>query len=383
MTRTSSIVTIAIAIGLASCKPAGDTDEAGALKTKEITQQAYIYALPMVAGYKAIYGVAVDTAGTGYRGPWNQIHSDPGCSRRPTRSSSRRTATRPTPCCLDLRAEPIVICVPAVEKTRYYSVQIIDRNTFNYGYIGSRATGNEAGRLSRRRARMEGRDAGRHQQVFHSRRNSLWRIFRTQLFGPADMPNVVKVQAGYQVRPLSTYLKQPAPPAAPAIDFPGVRQRSMVKTEFFQYRDFVLQFIPAGAGREGNARSARPDRHGAGQAIRVFEGYRLEHKAEVGLGMKDGDSKVEDKVEEGRQDDQWLERRLSVRRPVFLQRRLAAAGCRRQGGHLRQQCRRGDVPWRRGRIGGEDARWQQAQLHADLRGRAVAAGERLLVGDDV
>ena len=46
---------------------------------------------------------------------------------------------------LDLRAEPIVISVPAVEKERYYSVQLCDGNTFNYGYIGSRATGNDAG----------------------------------------------------------------------------------------------------------------------------------------------------------------------------------------------------------------------------------------------
>jgi hypothetical protein len=33
------------------------------------------------------------------------------------------------------------------------------------------------------------------------------------------MPNVEKVQAGYKVQPLSAYLKQPAPPAAAAIDF--------------------------------------------------------------------------------------------------------------------------------------------------------------------
>ena len=46
---------------------------------------------------------------------------------------------------LDLRAEPMVISVPAVEKERYYSVQMIDGNTYNYGYIGSRATGNEPG----------------------------------------------------------------------------------------------------------------------------------------------------------------------------------------------------------------------------------------------
>ena len=42
---------------------------------------------------------------------------------------------------IDLRAEPTVISVPAVPKPRYYSVQLTDANTFNYGYIGSRTTG--------------------------------------------------------------------------------------------------------------------------------------------------------------------------------------------------------------------------------------------------
>jgi hypothetical protein len=44
---------------------------------------------------------------------------------------------------IDLRAEPTVLSVPAVSKPRYYSVQLTDANTFNYGYIGSRAIGTE------------------------------------------------------------------------------------------------------------------------------------------------------------------------------------------------------------------------------------------------
>jgi len=33
------------------------------------------------------------------------------------------------------------------------------------------------------------------------------------------MPNVVKVQAGYKVQPLSAFLNQPAPPPAAKLDF--------------------------------------------------------------------------------------------------------------------------------------------------------------------
>ena len=59
---------------------------------------------------------------------------------------SRPTATRRTRwSLLDLRAEPIVLCVPEIEKARYYAVQLVDLYTFNYGYIGSRTTGNGAG----------------------------------------------------------------------------------------------------------------------------------------------------------------------------------------------------------------------------------------------
>ena len=40
----------------------------------------------------------------------------------------------------------LVLTVPEVEKDRYYSVQLTDMYACNYGYIGSRATGNAAGR---------------------------------------------------------------------------------------------------------------------------------------------------------------------------------------------------------------------------------------------
>ena len=45
---------------------------------------------------------------------------------------------------------------------------------------------------------------------------------------------------------LSAYLQQSPPPPAPAIDFPKIDQE-LVKTHFFDYLDFALQFAPAEA----------------------------------------------------------------------------------------------------------------------------------------
>jgi hypothetical protein len=45
----------------------------------------------------------------------------------------------------DLRSEPIVLTVPAMEKERYFSVQLIDYYTFNFDYIDTRTTSNGGG----------------------------------------------------------------------------------------------------------------------------------------------------------------------------------------------------------------------------------------------
>ena len=146
---------------------------------------------------------------------------------------------------LDLRTEPIVLSVPQVEKTRFYSVMLCDGNTYNYGYIGSRATGPEAGDYLVAGPDWKGDAPSGIKKVFRSTTQFSLASYRTQLFNADDMPNVVKIQSGYKVQPLSQYLNQPAPPAAPAINFAKINEE-VVKTGFFDYLDFALQFAPAG-----------------------------------------------------------------------------------------------------------------------------------------
>jgi hypothetical protein len=191
----------------------------------------------------------------------------------------------------DLRAEPMVLSVPAVEKTRYYSVMLCDGNTFNYGYIGSRATGNDAGDYMVVGPNWQGVTPPGIKKVFQSSTQFSIAAYRTQLFNPEDMPNVEKVQAGYKAQPLSAYLKQPAPPAAPAIDFPKV-DTELAKKNFFEYLDFVLQFAPAGP--EERVIREKLARIGVGPGKTFdFKELPLEHKLEIGLGMKIGEEKVE------------------------------------------------------------------------------------------
>jgi hypothetical protein len=195
---------------------------------------------------------------------------------------------------MDLRTEPIVLSVPAVDPKRYYSVMLCDGNTYNYGYIGTRATGSEAGDYMVVGPDWKGTTPPGIKKVFQSSTQFSVAGYRTQLFNAADLPNVVKVQAGYKVQPLSAYLKQASPPPAQATDFPKI-DKELVKTNFFQYLDFALQFAPPEANeKEIRAKLARIG-IGPGKTF-DFKDLSLEHKAAVGLGMKDGEAKVDSAV---------------------------------------------------------------------------------------
>ncbi len=145
---------------------------------------------------------------------------------------------------VDLRAEPIVLSVPAVSKDRYYSAQLIDGNTYHYGYVGRRATGTAPGNYLIVQPDLKGQTPAGIKKVFQSTTYFGLTPFRTQLFNAKDMPNVEKVHAGYRAQTLSAYLHQPPPPAAPAIDFPKA-DADLVESNFFEFLDFALQFNPA------------------------------------------------------------------------------------------------------------------------------------------
>jgi hypothetical protein len=201
---------------------------------------------------------------------------------------------------MDLRAEPMVLSVPAVEKKRYYSVQLVDGNTYNYGYIGSRATGNAPGSYMVVGPTWEGEAPKGIDKVFRSSTDFTLAIFRTQLFDAADIDNVKKVQAGYTAEPLHSFLGTAAPPPAPGVDFPKI-DKDLVKSNFFEYLDFALQFAPA-AENEKEIR-AKLAKIGVGQYKSFkFSDLPLGHRLEIGLGMKEGAKTVAKEIAAGAKD---------------------------------------------------------------------------------
>jgi hypothetical protein len=270
----------------------------GIRETKAIAQEGFIYGLPIVMYYTSVYELFVDTTSSQYKAPIGTLTNEARVFT--PKDTAVITPNSDTPYSLmevDLRAEPTVISVPAVPKPRYYSVQLTDANTFNYGYMGSRSTGTEAGDYMVVGPDWKGETPKQIKQVFHSTTPFSAIVFRTQLFNAEDLPNVVKIQSGYKVQPLSAYLKQPAPPAPPAINYLKANAE-IAKKEFWELLDFALQYVPAGPEEVDIRAKLASIGIGAGKQFDMKD-LSLEHKAEVLLGMKAGNEAVDKYIASG------------------------------------------------------------------------------------
>ena len=288
--KTKTILTsLGFALALTTTRAADVTPA----ETKAIAEEGFIYGLPIVMNYAVMYEYAIDKSNPEFKAPFNQIKNEARVfTDKDTAIVTPNSDTPYSFLWMDLRTEPMVLSVPAVERSRYYAVQLEDGNTFNFGYIGSRATGNDAGDYMVAGPDWKGEAPAGIKKVFRSTTQFALAGYRTQLFGPEDMPNVVKVQAGYKVQPLSAFLKQPAPPPAPAINFPKIN-KELVKTGFFDYLDFCLQFAPAGPEEKEIREKLATLGIGAGKTF-DFKALSPEQKAAVVEGVKAGEAKIEE-----------------------------------------------------------------------------------------
>ncbi len=216
-------------------------------QARAIAKDAYIYGFPLVDGNRIQYQYYTDPKSSEYKGPWNQIINT---ARVFTPADvAVQTPNSDTPYSFigaDLRAEPLVLTVPPIEAGRYFSIQFVDGYTYNFDYVGSRTTGNGGGRYLLAGPDWHGAKPAGVDAVIQSDTEWAQVIYRTQLFGPDDLDNVKKVQAGYEVQPLSAFLNQPAPAAPPAFGFlpPLTAEAEKNDPHFFNLLSAILRYAP-------------------------------------------------------------------------------------------------------------------------------------------
>jgi hypothetical protein len=264
----------------------------GFLGAKDIAEAGFVFGLPIVMNYAVMHEFIIDRGGPQWKAPFNTLFNEARVfTYRDTTVVTPNSDTPYSMCWLDLRAEPMVLALPAIEAKRYHSLQLIDGNTYNFGYAGSRTTGAAGGHFLVVGPDWQGAAPRGVKQVFRSSTQFALALFRTQLFDADDMPNVVTVQAGYKAEPLSAFERRPAPPAPPEITWPRI-DTELAKKHFFAYLDFALQFAPP-QPREAEIR-AQLARIGVGAGPGATAGgTSLFDRLEVDLGLYEGEKQVE------------------------------------------------------------------------------------------
>ena len=224
-----------------------ESDAAADIKTTylaAIAEEAYIFTFPILEQYKMLFAQALYPDSGAYGAALNEVsHTQELLGPDYTFIVRPNNDTLYSGAWLDLRAEPIVLSVPAIPLDRYYSFQFIDLYTHNFAYVGSRATGPEAGNYLIAGPGWSGETPAGINRILRSETDFVAALARTAVFGADDIPNVLDIQAQYRFEPLSRFAGSEAPsaPAAPALP-PYIPDRART-ADFVAYVNAILPHV--------------------------------------------------------------------------------------------------------------------------------------------
>jgi len=181
---------------------------------KALAQEAYVFAYATVEHDKVLTAIAA-------RLPFNRLYSEPRLlGPQDNKVVSPNNDTFYSRALLDLRGEPVVLQVPAVQG-RYYSFQLVDMRTDNLDYIGTRATGNQAGRYLIAGPDWQGVVPEGFNAVIRSPSRLVFLLGRTEVKGATDQKEAANVLTGYALQPLSRVIGGAAPEALAPLQLPA------------------------------------------------------------------------------------------------------------------------------------------------------------------
>lgn len=208
---------------------------------EKIAEEVYIYTFPMLMGYRYAFATFLTPGLPSYRGPANAIHGRAATLDHTFKDVVTPNADTPySMALLNLSAEPVVLQVPTITD-RYYVWQFVDLFGTNPHFIGSRATGSNAGTYLAVGPSWEDKAGDEFDSVLSFDTNLVFIIGRNQLLGADDVSALAKVMESYKIQPLSAYRGQESPTAESA-QWPIWNDEASRDERFIGYLNFLLTF---------------------------------------------------------------------------------------------------------------------------------------------
>jgi hypothetical protein len=244
--------TLAAVLLLTACGPASENGQsetapppppkAGitAEEARAIAKEAYIFNYSMVMMYRTMYIQSIDTTSKSYSGGFGKWLHLGTTTPQDTDIVAPNVDSPYSYAWVDTRAEPWVLTLPKIEKNRFYTSQWDDLWSFVIGNAGSVDDGNDGGNYLLASPTWKGKLPKGVKRVIQGDSAFLGSLTRTQLIDSKDLANVKKIQQEYKLQPLSAYLGEPAPKAAPVIQWKPWKEGVETTPEFWDYANFLL-----------------------------------------------------------------------------------------------------------------------------------------------
>jgi hypothetical protein len=215
-------------------------DELTPDEARAIAKDAYIFNYPLVMMYRTMYLQAIDTKSKSYSGGFGKWLHLGTSSPKDTDIVSPNNDSPYSYAWVDLRAEPWVVTLPKIEKSRFYTSQWDDLWGFVLDNPGSVEDGNDGVTVLLASPTWEGTLPKGVKRIIQGDSSFLGTLTRTELIDPKDLPNVKKIQSEYKLQPLSAYLGKPAPEPAPVIEWMPWKDGVETTDGFWAYVNFLL-----------------------------------------------------------------------------------------------------------------------------------------------
>jgi hypothetical protein len=235
------------AFGLAACAAGLPLSGHASTTTRDLARRAYIWGYPSVDLYAILRGQALERDSPEFKAPLNAIgHARSVATPQDRVVIAPNVDTPYSHAWMDLRAEPVVLSVPAFERERYLSLVLFDLYTWIIGYVTPRTNGQAGGDFMVVPPGWNGSVPPGIRGVFRSTTTLALGMFRTQLLAADDLKSVHALQDRMQLRTLSAYLGRPAPaprPMPPLVPALNLREQP-TDPAFFEVLNWMLAFMP-------------------------------------------------------------------------------------------------------------------------------------------
>jgi hypothetical protein len=204
---------------------------------ERLAEEAYVAAVPWLENYKTLDRMVRST-----RRRLNElVHNDQLLGPEFTQIVAPNNDTLYSSAWLDLSGGPLVLATAGVPDGRYWSFQLVDAWNFNFGYVGTRTTGDGPGHSLIHGPGWAGEVPPGIDRVFPSESRFVFLLGRTLVDGPKDVENVKAIQAGYRLMPLAAFLGAGAePPALAPFDGPPWDAERARTADFVAYANWIL-----------------------------------------------------------------------------------------------------------------------------------------------